>query len=144
MGKKKKKKSSDKPKKSKKKLKKKLIKLFIFGIIVTSGIALWKPDLIQNPQQRARVESMRESMLGFATNIISRAESDNQKVLGAFSNIKENLPEDITIGGQEIIVEQVIGEVASQLETLPADQYTKFRASFCADLVATASSQSSQ
>lgn len=135
-------------KKKKKKLKKKkfkpikLVKLLLFLLVIGSGIALWKPDLIQDEQQRQQVLSMREYLVS-QSQIGSQTLVDKAQVLGAVSLAKDKLPKEIVVGNQEIYVDEALQQVASELEMLPAEQFKRFKANFCADLVASASATTS-
>jgi hypothetical protein len=139
MGKKKKKKKSTDGKKKKKKFKLGgLIKLVIFVLIVGSGVAMWQPELVKDEKQREQVLVAREKLLGF-TNQSETIMTEKAQVLGAFSSAKDRLPKEVVIGDQEIYVDDVIQSFAAELETLPVEQFQRFKVSFCADLVASAS-----
>ena len=143
MSKKKKKRFSDEPKKKgflKKKHKRLLTRLFLLVVVGGSGLVLWKPDLVKDDAQRERVLGMRTTLL----EVNTVGQEKILKQLANFSeikNISEKLPDEITIGSEEIDVDQALSLVSSQLETLTAEQYRNFKAYFCADLVATASAQ---
>jgi len=135
---KKKKKLSDKPKKKKFKIKK-LIKPLIFLLIIGSGVAIWKPDLIQDETQRARVEEIRETALDYS-EIGQEVVEKRLQVLGSINEATKSVPKKmIQVGDQEIYVEDLLRLAAAQLETIPSQQYQQFKSTFCADAVATVS-----
>lgn len=138
-----KKKKSDQ-KKSKKLFKKKhkrfLIRVILFMVIGGSGLAIWKPELIKNETQRQRVMGVRQTLSQVTT---SSQDSLNQR-LASLSKSKEatqSIPKTITVGNQEIYLDETINRIATELETIPKEQYQQFRAQFCAPLVATVSSK---
>ena len=148
MGKKKKKKKGDssgeaKPKLFKKKHKRFLRNLVVLLLVGGSGLVLWKPDLVKDEAQRERVEGFRDKISGITTSGQEVA-VDKFSGLGKVKGLTDNISGEVSIGDKEVYFEEVVKAVSSELENLPIENYQKFRANFCADLVATVSAEVSE
>lgn len=133
------KKSKSKPSKAGgKKMRKLIIKLVLFVILGASLAVLYQPELIQDEASRARV-------VGIRTTMEEGLNTSNQqlvKILAPAQNLSQTmstLPKGVVLGEREVYLEDAVGAVTSQLETLPTDHYQRFKSSFCADVVATMS-----
>lgn len=139
---KKKKKSKDKTKKKKSKgilgnpLVRLLGKALVLVLLLASAAVLWNPELVPDEAQREKVKAMRDIALSLTQDGQGRVEEYAQP-LSQIHQMTQSIPKGVVLGDQEVYVEDVVMTVAGELEKLPVEQFQQFRATLCADLVAT-------
>lgn len=134
MSKKSKSKASDGPRPLiSKKLKKRFIRFIFLGLLISSALAFYDPNLIPNPDLRQQVEGIKSEILTY-TNESLHLPSKLPESL-ALDQILDNLPQGSVLGEEEIEVENVFGIITQQLKTLPQKEAKKIKYDFCADLI---------
>lgn len=115
---------------------KRMMGFFRFGLLLllVASVIIWlKPDLVTDPVKRQQIDKLKTQSGSISQNI----QSD---ILGLLTNgqteaITSQLPETILVGGEEIVVEDLIKSLTKQLEQIPASSLERFRTDFCSPLV---------
>lgn len=116
-----------------------LFKLVLLVALLVGGYVLYNPDIIEDESTREQVLGVRQQIEEALTAETEEQTDDQSNPLQKVMSLIDRLPKQISIGDQDIYLDQTVNSLTSQLEQLPAEQYARFKSSFCADVVATVS-----
>jgi hypothetical protein len=127
----------DKPKKKgliPKKLKKNFLKFGILGVLGLAAFVIYKPDLIQDPNQRMQAEAIRVKIQLTAQSIGNQLGNMSNKNLNlAVSN---PIPEGgVVLGTSQVNVDTIVTGLLSKIQLLPTERIEDIKLKICADVL---------
>ena len=120
-----------------KKIRRWLFRLVLIGL-AGAAVVMAKPDLVQNPKQRAQVEQLRDHVLEAniegqekVLQVLGTSVQTAQGMVGKASQVTY----EVTRQDPQELINKTVVDITNQVKDLPSEQVKKIKLEFCRDVM---------